>query len=77
VGIEVSWVPIWKRTFKLIDTAGDSYYSGGKFIRAVQEVDPYFPTYSEYMEERKSDRRCCSIAHRRWRGADYFLFQYG
>src|SRR6266852_8353523 len=39
---------IWNRVFKLIDTQGvASYHSGSRFIRAVQEVDPYCPNYSE------------------------------
>jgi hypothetical protein len=48
----LDWLGIWKRVFKLIDTAGDSYYRGSKFIGAVQELDPYFPGYNEYMQER-------------------------
>jgi hypothetical protein len=49
----LNWSAIWNRVFKLIDTAGDSYYSGSRFIGAVQEsVDPYFPNYNDYMGQR-------------------------
>ena len=49
----LDWLAIWKRTFKLIDTPGESYYSGSRFIKAVQEIDPYFPNYTEYIELRQ------------------------
>jgi hypothetical protein len=48
----LDWSAIWRRVFKLIDTEGDSYYKGSKFIGAVQELDPYFPGYNDYMQER-------------------------
>ncbi len=49
----LNWKAIWNRVFRLIDTSGDSYYSGGRFIKAIQEVDPYSPTYGDYIEERR------------------------
>jgi hypothetical protein len=50
----LNWTAIWNRVFKLIDAQGlASYHSGGRFIRAVQEVDPYFPNYTEYIEQRR------------------------
>jgi hypothetical protein len=49
----LDWSGIWKRVFKLIDTQGTpSYYSGTRFISAVQEIDPYFSNYTEYIQER-------------------------
>ena len=49
----LNWPAIWNRVFKLIDMPGDVYYSGGRFITAVQEIDPYFPSYGEYIEQRR------------------------
>jgi hypothetical protein len=49
----LDWSAIWKRVFKLIDSPGDSYYSGSGFITAVQEIDPYFSNYIEYIAERR------------------------
>jgi hypothetical protein len=49
----LNWSAIWNRVFKLIDVPGDSYHSGSRFIKAVQEVDPYFPNYGEYIEQRR------------------------
>jgi len=48
----VNWTAIWNRVFRLIDT-GDSYYSGSDFIKAVQEIDPYFPNYTAYIKHRQ------------------------
>ncbi len=61
----LDWSAIWRRTFKLIDAQGESsYYSGSRFIRAVQDIDPYFPGYSEYIEQRrKADQ---STTRRDW-----------
>jgi len=36
-----------------MDTSGESYYSGGRFFKAIQEVDQYSPTYGDYIEERR------------------------
>jgi hypothetical protein len=49
-----NWVPLFNRLFSLINREGDSYYSGGRFISKVHEVDPYFPNYSQYMETRRA-----------------------
>ena len=50
----LDWSAIWKRIFRLIDMQGSpSYYSGSRFIGAVQEIDPYFPGYTEHIEERR------------------------
>ena len=60
----LNWSASWKRVFRLIDTEGGSYYTGSQFIRAVQELDPYFPGYSEYIEQRR--RADQSTTRRDW-----------
>jgi hypothetical protein len=61
----LDWSAIWKRVFRLIDTQGSpSYYSGSRFIGAVQEIDFYFPGYTEYIEQRR--RQDQSTTRRDW-----------
>ena len=65
VFIKVNWVRIYNRIFKLIDTQGSTYYSGPAFIAKIHEVDPHFPNYSQYIDQR---RKCRKSTSRR----DYF-----
>lgn len=52
--LSYSWIEIYNRLFELINNQGDSatYFSGPRFIDAVREFDPYFPTYSQYIQLR-------------------------
>jgi len=52
------WVRIWNRIFGIID--GEVYFSGGRFISAVREIDPYFPDYNQFIEERRRAGRSTS-----------------
>lgn len=49
----LNWVTIFNRLFEIINNQGEaSYFSGGRFISKVREVDPYFPEYSKYIDQR-------------------------
>lgn len=50
--MKTSWVVIFNRLFAIIDVRGDRYFSGGRFINKVREIDPYFPEYKELIAER-------------------------
>lgn len=56
----MNWVRIFNRIFQIIDTKGDTYFSGGKFISKVREVDPYFPNYNQYIEQRHQQGKSTS-----------------
>lgn len=49
----VDWVRAYNRLFEIIDAQGPTYYSGGKFITKVREIDPYFSNYNQYMDSRR------------------------
>jgi hypothetical protein len=51
----VKWNQIIKRLMTLMDQPGDSYYTGGRFIRALQEFNPDLPNYTDYIAERKAE----------------------
>lgn len=38
----------------------ESYFSGGKFISVVREIDPYFPDYTQFINSRKSENKSTS-----------------
>jgi hypothetical protein len=51
--VSVNWIGVFNRLFKIIDRKGtECYYSGPRFIRQVQEIEPDFPNYSEFIEGR-------------------------
>ena len=59
----LNWTAIFNRLMEILDQQGETYFSGPRFIRKIQEVDPYRSNYTEYLEERRkagksSTRRC-------------------
>lgn len=61
----MNWVRIFNRLFEIINSEGDLYFSGGRYISKVREIDPYFSDYTQYIEE----RRCLNKSTSR---KDYF-----
>jgi len=50
----MNWATIFNRLFELIDQDGTpNYFSGPRFMRAAREVNPYFPTYQQFIEQRR------------------------
>src|SRR5438552_640249 len=49
----IKWNWIYKQMQELLDKPGDSYYSGSKFIRAIQEFTPALPDPQQYLEDRR------------------------
>ncbi|MCD4692531.1 MAG: hypothetical protein K8R79_06440 [Calditrichales bacterium] len=55
----MNWIRIFNRLFEIInpnDTSHPNYFSGSRFIEFVREIDPYFPTYSQFIEQRNNER---------------------
>lgn len=61
----VNWTDVFKRLFTLIDKQGEpSYFSGSRYIKKVQEeIDRYFPDYSEYIQQRKDSNESTTRRH--------------
>lgn len=54
----MNWAIIFNRLFELIDQDDTpNYFSGPRFMRKVKEVDPYFPTYQQFIEQRRAEQR--------------------
>lgn len=51
--MDVTWPRIFNRLFEIINGDNEAYFSGSRFISAVKEIDPYFPDYYQYIEERR------------------------
>ena len=56
----MNWIRIFNRLFQIINTEGDTYFSGGKFISKVREIDPYFLSYNQYIEQRNAQGKSTS-----------------
>lgn len=56
------WIEIYNRLFELINEKGNSetYFSGQRFITAVQEFNPYFPDYGQYIALRNQEGKSTS-----------------
>jgi hypothetical protein len=52
MGAMVNWNVVFNRLFEIIDREGETYFSGPRFIRKIQEFDPYHSNYGEYLKER-------------------------
>ncbi len=49
----IDWTRAYNRLFEIIDSQDEAYFSGPRFIRKIHELDPYFPNYYQYIDERK------------------------
>jgi hypothetical protein len=59
----VDWARVYNRLWEIInpaDQTGGTYFSGGRFISAVRDVDPYFPNYAQYIDQRKTTGKSTS-----------------
>jgi hypothetical protein len=59
----VNWARVFNQLWEVInpsDQARPTYFSGGRFITTVREVDPYFPAYAQYIDQRKSSNKSTS-----------------
>jgi len=56
----INWARVFNRLFYLINRPGESYFSGPRFISKVREVDPYFPNYDQYLDQRRSNGKSTS-----------------
>lgn len=52
----MNWAVIFNRLFELIDQDETSnYFSGPRFIRKIREIDPYFPSYQQVIDQRRAE----------------------
>ncbi len=56
----MNWVKIFNRLFEIINTDGETYFSGSRFINKVREIDPYFANYNQYIGQRNNDGKSTS-----------------
>lgn len=56
------WINVYNRLFDLINEKENSetYFSGSRFIRLIQEFEPYFPDYTQYIELRNQQGKSAS-----------------
>lgn len=60
--IPMNWIEIYNRLFELINNQSDSatYFSGSRFINTVREFEPYFPDYTQFIEQRNREGKSTS-----------------
>lgn len=60
--VPMNWIEIYNRLFELINNQADSatYFSGPRFINTVREFEPYFPEYSQFIENRNREGKSTS-----------------
>ena len=56
----MDWVEIFNRLFELINTKGDSYYSGTKFLNTIRKVNYAVPNYQTYIDQRQEQNKSTS-----------------
>jgi len=50
--MSVNWITAYNRLFKLINSEGDTYYSGASFLQMAQQVDDSIPSYTLFIQMR-------------------------
>lgn len=60
--IPMNWIEIYNRLFELMNNQGDSatYFAGPRFINTVREFEPYFPDYTQFIEQRNREGKSTS-----------------
>jgi len=60
--IPMNWIEIYNRLFELINHQSDTatYYTGPRFINTVREFEPYFPDYTQFIEQRNREGKSTS-----------------
>lgn len=48
----INWIKVYNRLFTIINTPGDTYYSGSQFLDLVREVDEDTPSYKQLIDSR-------------------------
>lgn len=63
----VNWIAAYNRLFNLLDRSGTpTYYSGGNFLRMIQQVDPGSPGYDQLIAMRNSQGKSTSRKSYYW-----------
>jgi hypothetical protein len=59
---KMNWIEIYNRLFELVNNLEDqsTYFSGNRFIKTLQEFEPYHPDYYQYVELRNSQGKSTS-----------------
>lgn len=56
----INWIAAYNRPFEILNTPGETYYSGPRFLEAVREVDPYVPGYTQLIDSLRRRNRSTS-----------------
>lgn len=56
----MNWVQIFNRLFELINTQGDTYYGGTRFLDTIREVNFNVPNYATYIDQRRAENKSTS-----------------
>lgn len=67
MNVAVNWIAAYNRLFALLDRKdAPTYYSGGNFLRTVQQVDPGVPSYEQLIPQRQSQGKSTSRKSYYW-----------
>lgn len=56
----MNWIIIFNRLFEIINTEGETYYSGAKFLDTVRSVNYSTLTYSQFIQLRQDENKSTS-----------------
>ena len=57
----MNWAVTFNRLFELIDKGNTpNYFSGPRFIRKAKEIDPNFPAYQQFIDQRRAELKSTS-----------------
>lgn len=53
----IDWARVFNRLFEIIDEPSPLYFGGPRFIDTIKKIDPYFPDYGQYIEQRRQSKK--------------------
>ncbi|CAN1599679.1 hypothetical protein [Pseudomonas mediterranea] len=67
MNVAVNWIAAYNRLFALLDRKDEpTHYSGGNFLRTIQQVDPGGPSYEQLIPQRQSQGKSTSRKSYYW-----------
>lgn len=58
--MNVNWVAVFNRIFEIINTQGETFYGGTKFLNTIREINYSLPSYQTYIDQRREQNKSTS-----------------
>ncbi len=58
--MNINWVAVFNRIFEIINTQGETYYGGTRFLNTIREINYSLPSYQNFIDQRREQNKSTS-----------------